>query len=150
MFALARRKPAVRGWDAEAATLEEAAPIFSFLSLSSSLFLSLDSTSRQNSFSKLPVRISYFRSMIFASISISCESREDGASRAKAAVGGEREGRSCRGEQVFYQTGCVPISRLVRTYRLVDTLADRRQLIKENSETICSREYPCRFLAVDF
>lgn len=98
----------------------------------------------------LPVRISYFRSMIFASISISCESREDGASRAKAAVGGEREGRSCRGEQVFYQTGCVPISRLVRTYRLVDTLADRRQLIKENSETICSREYPCRFLAVDF
>ena len=43
------------------------------------------------------------------------------------------------GEQVFYQTACVPISRLVRTYLLVDTLADRRQLINENSETICSR-----------
>ena len=83
------------------------------------------------------------------------ERGRDRASRAKARREGEREregeGRSCRGEQVFYQTGCVPISRLVRTYRLVDTLADRRQLIKENSETICSREYPeCRFLAVDF
>lgn len=74
--------------------------------------------------------------------------RKQGERERERERGGE--GRSCRGEQVFYQTGCVPISRLVRTYRLVDTLADRRQLIKENSETICSREYPCRFSAVDF
>lgn len=134
--------------------MEEAAPIFSFLSLS--LFLSFPlprfdespklffQTPRENfvfSFHDIRLDIDFVR--------IS-RRRSESSESSCGGGGGEREGRSCRGEQVFYQTGCVPISRLVRTYRLVDTLADRRQLIKENSETICSREYPCRFLAVDF
>lgn len=61
--------------------------------------------------------------------------------------GRERDGRVA-GNRFSIKRAVYPS---LGSYRLVDTLADRRQLIKENSETICSREYPeCRFLAVDF